>query len=692
MDSKDSKGKTAEEEEPPAYSPALAASSSDRPPAYQSPSSYRVGSQKLKNPLVQVHELKAHLCLLRAFRNLRTVVEDGKIAEWPEIPRMWAPSQRWAWFVGLAVERFQAWIKSTTAYSSVETWVQREMPPVDVLMVWHAYLLNPMWYAEDTTRIIGLRSLRAIKDRLLTAIVHVRDINTFEPSQERKDSWLKSCGTPFDPIAAPAVMWDRNITCPGCLTAYGVPLITEDGTGYLQSQFKATCPQCSVKATKESLGVLKFARDMTLDPRSHDDKQRFGQNVYMAGTLRTLIDPVSEGIAGVIKAKMHIVFKAPEELSLTTKDEWAKWIAANAEYKMENIEKRALYAFTLGVSAGQRRVKRVTGAYIDDRPFSVELVGAVIRQCSFIDKMTEFGWTPAGAFDQPEDEVVLHHAIARYHAFLDLMSSAPGSFFVPTLDIDLAWHTHQLKGELYHNDCIKLIRRFIDHDDRVEENHLATSFDVTCRAWQQRYNVPYSYCGCPLPGDTLGQRLSRLKHRLSLSGGGASALVPPRRADARGATHASEHNSVSLAPLGESFAALADSKRRLREEKIARRRERDERLVREGKLDPDAARACEGHQVAFLYPVPFYAPPVAGCVAGPAGCGAFAGFVPMPGVVAACAVGAGACGGGQFGGGGGAFGVCGGSSGGSCSGGGCGGGGGGCGGGGGGGGGGCGGC
>jgi hypothetical protein len=24
------------------------------------------------------------------------------------------------------------------------------------------------------------------------------------------------------------------------------------------------------------------------------------------------------------------------------------------------------------------------------------------------------------------------------------MSSAPGSFFVPTLPIDLAWHTHQL--------------------------------------------------------------------------------------------------------------------------------------------------------------------------------------------------------------------------------------------------------
>lgn len=55
-------------------------------------------------------------------------------------------------------------------------------------------------------------------------------------------------------------------------------------------------------------------------------------------------------------------------------------------------------------------------AYVDDRPFSVELVGAVLRQCSFIDKMVNFGWTEPGYFDSEEDEIVLVHAIARYHA------------------------------------------------------------------------------------------------------------------------------------------------------------------------------------------------------------------------------------------------------------------------------------
>ncbi|EKM50657.1 uncharacterized protein PHACADRAFT_178388 [Phanerochaete carnosa HHB-10118-sp] len=520
-----------------------------------------------------------------------------------------------------------------TAYSSLDTWVEREMPPIDVLMVWHAYTLNPTWYAEDTTRILILRSLRAIKDRLLTSIVKVGDISTYEPSPERRDSWLKQYGTPFDPIAAAAVMAERIVVCPSCVAEYAAPFVTQDGTGYLQSKFISKCPSCGFAATKESLAVLKYARDVTLDPRNTDDVKRYGYGVYMAGTLRTITQPTADSVAALLKAKLHIVFKPPE--GAASKDEWAKAITTKVGYSMENFQKQQAAVF----ANGMQRSKRVMSAYIDDRPFSVELVGAVIRQCSFIDKMTGFGWTESGAFDGPEDEVVLQHAIARYHAFLDLMSSSPGSFFVPTLDIDLAWHTHQMKAELYQNDCIQLVKRFVDHDDRVEENHLATSFDITCRAWQQRFQVPYTHCGCPLPGDTLGQRLAPLKHRLSLSSSAPAALMPPRRADALGATHASEHNMVSLAPLGEDHAAVAGQKRRVREEKVQRRRQRDEKLVRDGKMDAAAVRpAYDGHQIAFLYPVPFYAPPVIGCVASASGCGGFGGTGPTGGGGAGSAV------------------------------------------------------
>lgn len=52
-------------------------------------------------------------------------------------------------------------------------------------------------------------------------------------------------------------------------------------------------------------------------------------------------------------------------------------------------------------------------AYTDDRPFSVELVGAIVRQGSFIDNVHGLGWTASRLFDYNDD--ILTHAVFRYH-------------------------------------------------------------------------------------------------------------------------------------------------------------------------------------------------------------------------------------------------------------------------------------
>jgi hypothetical protein len=85
-----------------------------------------------------------------------------------------------------------------------------------------------------------------------------------------------------------------------------------------------------------------------------------------------------------------------------------------------------------------------------------------MRQSSFVKKMHELGWTARGFFDAPDEEVVLSHCIARYMGFLDLMSASQGLMCVPTLDIDLAWHTHQLKAEAYRLHCKKFVKRYVD--------------------------------------------------------------------------------------------------------------------------------------------------------------------------------------------------------------------------------------
>jgi hypothetical protein len=64
---------------------------------------------------------------------------------------------------------------------------------------------------------------------------------------------------------------------------------------------------------------------------------------------------------------------------------------------------------------------------------SLDLVGAVLRQGGFIDKMVGLGWTQPGRFDLVKDSAPLVRSLARYHAFLDLMQVSRGTLCVPTL-------------------------------------------------------------------------------------------------------------------------------------------------------------------------------------------------------------------------------------------------------------------
>lgn len=92
--------------------------------------------------------------------------------------------------------------------------------------------------------------------------------------------------------------------------------------------------------------------------------------------------------------------------------------------------------------------------------------------------------------------------------------------------------------------------------------------------------------------------------------------MPPSRPDALAATHASEHNAVYVGPQNDTHSSTM---RKAREEKMRKRRTRDEELVKKGRLDKETANRGAEHEIAFLYPLPFFAPPVLGCVTASAG-------------------------------------------------------------------------
>ncbi|PTQ33801.1 hypothetical protein MARPO_0085s0024 [Marchantia polymorpha] len=111
------------------------------------------------------------------------------------------------------------------------------------------------------------------------------------------------------------------------------------------------------------------------------------------------------------------------------------------------------------------------------------------------------------------DETYLQEAEKRYRGFLHLIRRAskaaeyndgPRPFIVPTYDVDLLWHAHQLRPLAYRLDMVKLIGRVLDHDDtdsdRSEGQKLNTSFLDTCELWLKTFGSVYEQAGAMYRG------------------------------------------------------------------------------------------------------------------------------------------------------------------------------------------------
>lgn len=109
-----------------------------------------------------------------------------------------------------------------------------------------------------------------------------------------------------------------------------------------------------------------------------------------------------------------------------------------------------------------------------------------MRQFKFTEQVHKLGWTSPTFQGSHPDFIV--DSIHEYHLFLD-MSKPSMRPLVPTLSIDLSWHTHMLSGEKYHQDCLRYLDRFLDHDDRVEEGILGELDDPRLR----KYTLTHSH-------------------------------------------------------------------------------------------------------------------------------------------------------------------------------------------------------
>ncbi|KAG8817991.1 hypothetical protein FRC19_010963 [Serendipita sp. 401] len=488
----------------------------DLPPHYNDfetelPLKFRVGIEDV-SPLVTITAAQAHLHLLAAFDKLKKDVYSAHSSlsdeETSEIPS--DPHRAWVVFVNRAVHRFDQFMSGKWT-SDFPNWSEASIPPLDVIMVWHTYLLNPRTYYEDSIRRTTpfARRLAAMESMPLTLIASLVDPTTLEvalPSAHREAFFESISGLPFMYSLKTTYSDVVSLQCPCCNTINPtVRWITHEGdeegkgTGFAEPDFVHQCDWCSHKFNRSMMGVKKFCEELT--------RRRARRKVFFA---ETLLDPMTgkadEMLAEMLTLRLvrriNAVFKLEkkscgqdeiiqEAINLAKGLDWSSQeLYVLIHQGLRPREKHHVYDEQLP------RVKRIVAAYSLPGYASIDLVAAILRQGSFIEKMKELGWLESYCFQSSTGQATLLRAIARYHAFLDLMSAKPGSFLVPTIDIDLIWHTHQLSSAAYRVDTVRLLGRTPNHDDAVQPVTLQSAYDNTAAAWKARFGVAYSVCGC----------------------------------------------------------------------------------------------------------------------------------------------------------------------------------------------------
>ncbi|CAF2081829.1 hypothetical protein IGI04_021503 [Brassica rapa subsp. trilocularis] len=120
-----------------------------------------------------------------------------------------------------------------------------------------------------------------------------------------------------------------------------------------------------------------------------------------------------------------------------------------------------------------------------------DLVSAAKRQSSFYLEVSRAN---------VDSEIIMEQAVGRYKAFLYLIKQNREKTIklisVPTYDIDLIWHTHQLNPSSYYKDMVKIFGNILQHDDTADSDssegmNLDTVFSGTTAQWEETFGQRY---------------------------------------------------------------------------------------------------------------------------------------------------------------------------------------------------------
>ncbi|KAK7951046.1 uncharacterized protein PG986_006774 [Apiospora aurea] len=461
------------------------------------------------SPTPVVDTCLAHLKLLRAFEGLksRTGLTDGLWDIWDSRAQnasrggpldilVKLREKRWAVYVARAVDRYEAWWKSfvptmLTEFDMVADGKDGQLSRCPSRLACpHA---QPRTFLEDCLR-WGYGDLWHSGMPWTEINAALRPDFEYEVTEECKQSWTHRTGLAWSNRDDPDI---KPLRCPVCFdwetypwTTCGLPRDYKGdkkpglvGSGLGDGQLKSECARCGITIDEDLLRVAKF-RDDVENLVTHDWP--------MAGTILDVRD-------GLVRKQQKTLTSCSQTASCDAVFSWMSQTSSNLEPSSDLLKKIDKNIDGVGTLAPHRLSKQarmqtrcmMSRYWENSSIFGIDLRGAVMRQGVFTEKMYKIDW-----LHSPTVRFTMEKLVAKYERFFDIAAKFPDEFVTPTLDVDLAWHTHQLSPSQYFDYSVAKTKIFIDHNDKVDEEKLAESFDWMVKTYQQRYGEVYSECFC----------------------------------------------------------------------------------------------------------------------------------------------------------------------------------------------------
>jgi hypothetical protein len=130
--------------------------------------------------------------------------------------------------------------------------------------------------------------------------------------------------------------------------------------------------------------------------------------------------------------------------------------------------------------------------YTSGEPWKVDMLHTLGIHCDFIRKGGDLNWTTTESALS-----ALDISRNRYLRFLLLHDRYPTEYFVPTWDIDLIWHTHQLWPLKYRDHHLKYLGQTLDHDVSADGNGDVRKWKLrTAELWRIEFSEALVLCFC----------------------------------------------------------------------------------------------------------------------------------------------------------------------------------------------------